>query len=314
MKKYILLMSILILGCKKAKNNSSKNVEIDISVKEVKYITAKSGLIYRDKPKGKRLGTFDFNEKINVTSHTSIFEEIRNGNKITKGEWVGVHLGNKVVYIFNGYLSDTKSKINVEDVKSFMGDDVWVSQDFKNILEETKSHQKAFYYGFSLQLKLNKDKKKSILEGYLPKAQDDVIYSIESLLKEEDPKLIEINNKTLTIKTKGKKHLFYKSNYGSANSVFEQWFQGNYTLKNENGTKNYTSKKINYTSELQNDFMFIDNKIYRVDGNKENTYVLSEIKFTESKKEDEKWEFGGDFEYDIVYITPTGKKATLTKL
>lgn len=319
-KQTLLIIIILtITGCmdrKKSllkKNDNEKIIEVSQLTEELKYITAKSGLIYRDKPKGKRLGKFEFNQPIVITKHTENFQEIKKGNETIKGEWLGTKIDNKEVYVFSGYLSNNKSKITIDDVKNFMGDYIWVSEDFKNILRETKSFKKSFFYGFSLDLKYKKTENYDILEGYFHKAQDDIIYNLESLLNEDDTKIIDINNKTLTIKNKNKKYLFFNNNYKSAIDLFEDWFKGDYILKSKNSQKKYTSKEITYTSELGIDIMYIDSSIYKIDEVKENLYYLSEIKFTESEKEDEKWEMGGDFEYDIVNITPTGKKGILTK-
>jgi len=315
MKKGILLILIIIsiFSCKDKKNDIPKeNIKTEITkpIQEIKYVTAKSGLIYRDNPKGKKLGKFEFNEAVIISKHTNIFQDIKNGNETIKGEWLSSYINKKEVFFFSGFLSNSKSKITLDDVKNFMGNYVWISQDFKNILEKTKSYKKSFYYGFSLDLKY---KKPDMLEGNLLKAQDDVLYSIKSLLTSETTKIIDINNTTLTIRNKNKNHVFIKNKNNNADDIFEDWFKGDYLFKDENTQKKYTSKEIVYTSELGIDFMYINNYTYKIDKIKENIYYLSQIKFTEGEKEDEKWEMGGDFEYDIVYITPTGKKATLTK-
>lgn len=81
-------------------NDSTKNISY--------YISARSGLNYRVKPKGKVLGKFLLNEKVEVVKHTTIFEEIKDGNKLIKGEWVGTQLGKDTVYVFDAFLSTTK--------------------------------------------------------------------------------------------------------------------------------------------------------------------------------------------------------------
>ncbi len=114
---FFLFVLILTIGCKNKKkdnsikNNSFKSVEINQQAQEIKYVTAKSGLVYRNKPKGEKLGKFEFNEKIIIDKHTNIFQEIKDENKIIKGKWVSVKLENSIVYVFDGFLSDTKLRL-----------------------------------------------------------------------------------------------------------------------------------------------------------------------------------------------------------
>lgn len=106
MKKLLLISLLIIIGCKTDKKTSAQEgikseIAPEESIEEVKYVTAKSGLIYRDKPKGKYLGRFELNSRISVVEHTNIFQEIKDENETIKGEWVGVKLDeNKVVYVF----------------------------------------------------------------------------------------------------------------------------------------------------------------------------------------------------------------------
>ncbi|MFZ3565274.1 hypothetical protein [Tenacibaculum finnmarkense] len=117
MRNVILLILILTLSCKDKKNNSNKKssekaeIKTTKSIQETKYITAKSGLIYRDKPKGKQLGKFEFNDQIMISEHSKVFQEIMNGNKTVKGEWVGTEIKGKTVYVFSGFLSDNINKV-----------------------------------------------------------------------------------------------------------------------------------------------------------------------------------------------------------
>jgi len=147
MKRTFLLILIIIFNCKEKKNNNPKeNVKTEItkSIQETKYVTAKSGLVYRDNPKGKKLGIFEFGEKIIITEHTNIFQKIKDINKTIKGEWLGTKVEGKNIYIFDGFLSDTKPKITPELVKYFMGNYIWVSEEFKTGLNETKLITKAY--------------------------------------------------------------------------------------------------------------------------------------------------------------------------
>ncbi len=321
MKKIILLLLIFTFACKENKRKNENIVKEEnqetkiVHPKEIKYVNAKLGLIFRDKPKGKRLGKFEFNEELIITEHTNVFQEIKNENQVIKGEWVGTKIDNKKVYVFDGFLSQNKVKVTPELIKYFMGENYWISENFKNILEKTKSYGKSFHYGSSLELKLLKTQNydvgyntKFFLGGYLIDAQDDVIYPIENI--------IDINSKTLKFRDNyNKKDYVFFNNYDkSADDFYKKWFEGNYVFKDKNGTYKYNSNEIHYDFDLNIDYFIINKKRYRVDKVIENTFKLSEIEFTESEKEDEKWEYGGDTEYDIVIIKETGKKATLTKL
>lgn len=77
---------------------------------EHKYVIAKSGLNYRDSPNGNILGKFPLNTSLKIIEYTKITDEIKDGEKTIKGEWVGVEkfIDNVIVdtvYVFNGFLS-----------------------------------------------------------------------------------------------------------------------------------------------------------------------------------------------------------------
>lgn len=69
------------------------------------YVKAKSGLNYRDKPKGEILGKFLMNYKLKVIERTNLFEAITDEEKTVKGEWVGIEKGTDTVYVFDAFLS-----------------------------------------------------------------------------------------------------------------------------------------------------------------------------------------------------------------
>lgn len=74
---------------------------------EVYYVSANSGLNYRQSPKGKILGKFPLNTKLTVIDYPKIEDQIKDGNKIIKGEWYGVKKDLDTVYVFNAFLSST---------------------------------------------------------------------------------------------------------------------------------------------------------------------------------------------------------------
>ncbi|WP_397362348.1 hypothetical protein [Olleya sp. R77988] len=76
------------------------------------YVSANSGLNYRDQPNGKILGKIEINTPITIAKKSGVFETIKDFEKEIKGEWVGIYKGNDTVYVFDAFLS--KNKVNGE--------------------------------------------------------------------------------------------------------------------------------------------------------------------------------------------------------
>lgn len=72
------------------------------------YVTAKSGLNFRIKPKGKVLGKFPLNTLVKVIFKTSVKDTIQDEREIITGTWVGVAHKKDTVYVFDGFLSEDK--------------------------------------------------------------------------------------------------------------------------------------------------------------------------------------------------------------
>ncbi len=72
------------------------------------FVTAESGLNFRTVPKGEVLGKLLHNTELKIKERTGIFEEIKDGDLQIKGEWVGVEIDKKTVYLFSGFLSTQK--------------------------------------------------------------------------------------------------------------------------------------------------------------------------------------------------------------
>lgn len=68
------------------------------------HVHAKSGLNYRDAPRGNVLGKFAHETQIGLIEHTGLFEEIFDEQKALHGEWVGVRQGDQTVYVFDAFL------------------------------------------------------------------------------------------------------------------------------------------------------------------------------------------------------------------
>lgn len=71
-----------------------------------KYVSAKSGLNYRDSPNGNILDKFPLNTRLKIIENTKIFDQIEDEGKKIKGEWLGVEKDNDTVYVFSPFLSD----------------------------------------------------------------------------------------------------------------------------------------------------------------------------------------------------------------
>jgi len=91
------------------------------------YVTAKSGLVYREKPnlESKKIGTFEYGQKLGVIEKTQIALEIVDNNKRINGKWYKViRNGNyssqrdyslNTGYVFSGFLIDSTKA----DIKKF---------------------------------------------------------------------------------------------------------------------------------------------------------------------------------------------------
>ncbi len=123
MKRLITLLTIttlLIISCKNKTETDATRVIDDSEIKEEsvptqkeiqKIVTAKRGLNYRDKPKGKSIGKFKNNTEVTVIAFTGVTQEITDDGKKITGEWVGVKLKNKTVYVFDAFLKEPEKKI-----------------------------------------------------------------------------------------------------------------------------------------------------------------------------------------------------------
>ncbi len=89
-------------------NNGIKKVIKTCQVSTCFYVNARSGLNFREKPKGKILGKFTLNTYVKVIYKTEVQETINDDGKNIKGTWVGVEHQQDTVYVFDGFLSENK--------------------------------------------------------------------------------------------------------------------------------------------------------------------------------------------------------------
>ncbi|WP_405377928.1 hypothetical protein [Nonlabens sp. Asnod3-A02] len=88
---------------------------IPIQDKIYKYVDAPSGLNFRDAPKGKLLGKFPDNYRLEILEMTDVSSIVKDGNKEISGTWVKVTTGRVIGYVFDGFLSNNYKEIAYEN-------------------------------------------------------------------------------------------------------------------------------------------------------------------------------------------------------
>lgn len=71
------------------------------------YVSAKSGLNFRDAPKGNKLGVFPLNTLLTLVEITDVESHIEDNNNTLQGKWLGVLQDKDTVYVFDQYLSQS---------------------------------------------------------------------------------------------------------------------------------------------------------------------------------------------------------------
>ncbi|WP_047547211.1 hypothetical protein [Psychroserpens sp. Hel_I_66] len=148
------------------------------------YVTAHLGLHYRDSPKGTILGKFDLNTPLKIIDYTKIPDQVRDGEKTIKGEWVGVEKGIDTVYVFNGFLSDVyvQSDLKLYNATSFLN----VSETYFNnaYSEDANQDPNLILTESNLEnnlITLNKSQRKKFLEKLKLSESDHVfIYTMKT--------------------------------------------------------------------------------------------------------------------------------------
>lgn len=106
------------------------------------YVSAKSGLNYRNIPNGEVLGKFKLNEQLKVVQKTSVFDTITDGNKTITGEWLGVIKEIDTAFIFSAFLSSeyTESDLKIYYASPYHLDNNGVRQGFVNVSESYQNY------------------------------------------------------------------------------------------------------------------------------------------------------------------------------
>ncbi len=117
-----LLSIIIILFCCNnsitAQNINDKkkqvNLSKDLNAKKniYKYVTASSGLNYRDKPNGKLLGKFNWRDKVKYLFDTEYKQKIIDNYSEIEDIWVAIEHKKDTVFVFNYYLSNYEPSIS----------------------------------------------------------------------------------------------------------------------------------------------------------------------------------------------------------
>lgn len=122
----IVLILILSFSCRnsiKQSENQPKTEEKEPDFSNTKvlktaYVTAKSGLLYRTEPQGAVIDKFPYGSALEIIEFTGNKMEVEDEGKTISGEWVGVRLDTRKVYVFDGFLGDV-SKIKQQENNHF---------------------------------------------------------------------------------------------------------------------------------------------------------------------------------------------------
>jgi len=93
---------------KKVNIYSNKTSELKNDQDNFKFITAESGLNYRDKPNGKVIGKFDWKDKVEYLFKTEQTESIIDDYNKVEGTWVAIKQEKDTVYVFDYFLSEVE--------------------------------------------------------------------------------------------------------------------------------------------------------------------------------------------------------------
>lgn len=77
-----------------------------------RYVSAASGLNFRDAPDGSVLGKFPFNTYIDIMQQTGVYDTIQDARKKMSGEWVKVRTYKEPVYVFDAFLSESYTEVS----------------------------------------------------------------------------------------------------------------------------------------------------------------------------------------------------------
>ncbi|MFK8103340.1 MAG: hypothetical protein AB8G15_12475 [Saprospiraceae bacterium] len=105
------------------------------------FVSAPSGLNYRQSPQGKVLGKFEWNTLVTIVTRTGVYDTIANDNDLLKGEWVGVGKEDQTVYVFDGFLAKVKQQLKVANPKLSPQEDlaIYPLDSYENEDKETIS-------------------------------------------------------------------------------------------------------------------------------------------------------------------------------
>ena len=196
---------------------------------EEKFVIAKSGLNYREEPKGEIVGKFNFNEKIQIVAHTNVFETIKDNGFDKRGEWLGVQLNNDTVYVFGAYLAMQKKVLKPLNSIEILLPSVYRDWDNENEVDV-----------------LNKnwvDLNKKGTKYYIDKAN----YTIERGEDECSGSLYK------AIKSKNETLIFIKNEGLGIGEVYSQNFKKDKIWPNEKESFDY--KEIKYTIRAEGDIL-----------------------------------------------------------
>ncbi len=131
--------------------------------KHFKYVIAESGLNYRDTPKGKIIGQFNWRDKVEYLFRTNHTQKIIDNYREIEGTWVAVKQKKDTVYVFDSYLSSIEprfSTIKLYNAEAYFST-VLKPSNKKDIRQAFVNVSESFYMPANFIAK--KDLKKDII-------------------------------------------------------------------------------------------------------------------------------------------------------
>ena len=164
----IICLSFFSFNSKETDTNSLVSYTINEENK-VFFVTAKNGLIVRNKPslKGKRITKLGYGSLVTITNNTGIFFNVKDTGKSIQGEWVKIkHHQYKEAYVFSGFLQ----KERLEKLITFHVDKVKTAfnrlQTFAANKVYAKTINKELHFTQSAQKELIYTRNNAFLESF----------------------------------------------------------------------------------------------------------------------------------------------------
>ena len=109
------------------------------------YVTAASGLRYRDAPQGTVAGKFRFNQQLRVVEVSNVTETLKDGDRQIPGRWILVQAGADQGYVFSGFTGATRvpslnAPTSIKDLDIFYLGGVFEAEEGRTMVTLTDSY------------------------------------------------------------------------------------------------------------------------------------------------------------------------------